>query len=257
MSMARQVLSGSLLVVLSLVQPLLLSALELQLPVGPVEGLQVVDGVYQFIGIPFALPPVGERRFMPPEPHTGWTETSVQSTNACIQTSKFFFAQMEQTTSEDCLYLNVYVPDDFQDPTKGPRPVLFYIHGGAFILGSSLTELVTPNFTQFVRESGAIVVTTNYRLGAFGFLAHPGADAVSGNAGILDQKLALQFVREHIALFGGDADRITLFGNSAGAFSICLHLELSRGLFKRAILSSPSCEFSFPSRSEGHVMAES
>jgi para-nitrobenzyl esterase len=136
--------------------------------------------------------------------------------------------------AEDCLYLNVYTPT-----TAGPHPVLFWIHGGAFYLGESDEYDATPLVNQ-----GVVVVTINYRLGALGFLAHPALTAegsgASGNYGLMDQQLALHWVQDNIEAFGGDADNVTIFGESAGGFSVQSQLVIAgaEGLFNAAIVES-------------------
>jgi para-nitrobenzyl esterase len=191
----------------------------------------------QYLGIPYANPTSGERRFMPPEPASGWSEIR-QATDfgpACPQVPDVSFAS---STSEDCLSLNVYAPTA---ALSARSPVMVFIHGGGYATGASniyggrgLSEL-----------GRVVVVTMNYRLGLLAFFAHPDLDrerpdAPSGADAIRDQQLALRWVRENIASFGGDPDNVTLFGESAGAAAVSVHLVSpgSRGLVRRFVMES-------------------
>lgn len=142
--------------------------------------------------------------------------------------------------SEDCLYLNVTTP---AKPSYRPRPVMVWVHGGGFTSGAGSDYDVR----KLATGGGAIVVTVNYRLGTFGFLGYPGL-ADSGVFGIEDQQAALRWVKRNAAAFGGDAHNMTLFGESAGGFSVCSHLAspLSAGLLDRAIIQSGPCTLSWP-----------
>jgi para-nitrobenzyl esterase len=198
------------------------------------------DGVRVFKGIPFAAPPIGERRWKPPQPVTAWS--GVKNADAfgaqCMQLpypAGSPYAGPAQTTSEDCLYLNVWTTAKPGDK----RPVMVWIHGGAWTRGSGSTA--TYNGTALAKK-GVVLVTTNYRLGVFGFLAHPeltkeSPNHASGNYAILDHIAALQWVQKNIAAFGGDPTRVTIFGESAGSWSVnVLHASpLAKGLFHRAI----------------------
>jgi para-nitrobenzyl esterase len=208
---------------------------------GKVEGLEQ-DGIEIFLGIPYAAPPVGALRWKAPQPEAAWDD---------VRDAKEFSAQSAQTAfamnamfggarpkySEDSLYLNVWTPacDDKR------RPVMVWIHGGAFIWGAGDTPWY--HGTQFAKNADVVVVTINYRLGPFGFLhlgdAFPEL-AGSGNLGILDQVAALEWVRDSISAFGGDPDRVTIFGESAGGGSVgtLLGTPSARGLFHRAIAQS-------------------
>ncbi|MDQ2902972.1 MAG: carboxylesterase/lipase family protein [Chloroflexota bacterium] len=207
---------------------------------GKVRGTQ--DGPVQvWKGIPFARPPVGALRFRPPQPPEPWsevrdaTEFSLSSPQVAMPG---IFGSEPVPASEDCLYLNIWSPA----ADGGKRPVLVWIHGGAFEGGSGSTPWYDGS--AFARHGDVVVVTINYRLGALGFLylAESGGEAYgsSGNNGILDQVAALEWVRDNIAAFGGDPARVTVFGESAGAMSIgtLLAMPAARGLFQQAILQS-------------------
>jgi para-nitrobenzyl esterase len=209
---------------------------------GKIEGFER-DGILQFRGIPYATPPVGLRRWMPPQREEAWdgvrdaTKFSAQSAQTEFQLTKVL-GQPQPPYSEDSLYLNVYTPacDD------AARPVMFWIHGGAFIWGAADTPVY--NGTRFAQHGDVVVVTINYRLGPFGYLYLPelfGDDfASSGNLGLLDQVAALEWVRDCIAAFGGDPERVTIFGESAGGASVgtLLGTPAARGLFRNAIAQS-------------------
>ncbi|MDB5999355.1 MAG: para-nitrobenzyl esterase PnbA, partial [Rhizobacter sp.] len=200
-------------------------------------GLPPID-VYK--GVPYAARPVGPLRWQAPQALAPWVgvRSALQFGPDCPQPP----SEPSRATrhAEDCLYLNVWAP---ADAACGSLPVMVWLHGGSFVGGSGSDP--RSDGASLARE-GVVVVTLNYRVGLFGFLAHPALSAestrgVSGNYGLLDQLCALRWVREHIARFGGDASRITLFGNSAGASSIALLMAspLAVGLFQRAILQSP------------------
>ncbi len=185
-------------------------------------------------GIPYAKPPVGDNRYRPPQRPDSWSgiREATQFGPSAIQP----FASGE--TSEDCLYLNVWSPG--ADSRR--RPVMVWFHGGGFTVGSGSDPVFDG--TSFASEGDVVVVTVNYRLGIMGFLyldeAGGDAYAASGNYGILDQIAALEWVRANIEAFGGDPDRITIFGESAGARSVGLLLSLpqAEGLFHQAIIQS-------------------
>ena len=209
---------------------------------GLVEG-SADAGVVVFRGIPFARPPLGPLRFRPPQPPTPWAGTRDASRPGPIAVQhpsplETVFSDERPEIGEDCLSLNVWTPA----PDDGRRPVMVWIHGGSFLTGSGSTPWYDGS--SFARRHDAVVVTINYRLGAFGFLhlADLGGEACasSGNAGLLDQVAALEWVRDNIAAFGGDPEAVTVFGESAGAMSIgcLLGLPAAAGLFRRAILQS-------------------
>lgn len=209
---------------------------------GEVQGEQL-DKVFVWKGIPYAKPPVGPLRFRAPKPPERWkglrnaTEfgpIAPQPKNEIME----FLGNSWENMNEDCLYLNVWSPK--ADEQK--RPVLVWIHGGAFITGSG--SEASYNGASFAEIGDVVVVTFNYRLGALGFLhlKELGGEtyATSGINGILDQVAALKWVKENIEAFGGDPERVTLFGESAGAMSIgtLLALPAAKGLFHQAILES-------------------
>ena len=197
-------------------------------------------GVREFLAIPYAAPPVGSLRWRAPAPATPWT-TPRDATHrgpACPQPEEGF----HRDTSEDCLTLNVWVPDG----ATAHLPVFVWIHGGAFYQGSGGDDLYDG--AALARRTRAIVVTINYRLGALGFFSQRALAREQGRAalpafGLLDQRAALQWVQRNIAAFGGDPARVTIAGESAGGWSTCAQLAMpgSRGLFARAIIQSGAC----------------
>ncbi|MFI0816030.1 carboxylesterase/lipase family protein [Streptomyces sp. NPDC021098] len=201
---------------------------------GEVRGA-AANGVRRFFGIPYAAPPVGDRRWQPPAPAARWpgVRAANQHGARCVQTA----TGSGPGTSEDCLYLDVYAP---ARRVHHPLPVLFWIHGGGFMSGSG--DLYDGSL--LARTNNVIVVTVNYRLGVFGFLDLPGLSARGGgNYGMLDQQAALRWTRRNIAAFGGDPGRVTVSGESAGGQSVCALLASppARGLFDRAIIQSGGC----------------
>ncbi|MFV8782085.1 carboxylesterase/lipase family protein [Microbulbifer sp. SA54] len=206
-------------------------------------------GVNQFLGIPYALPPVGERRWTPPQPIPPWSSpfhAHRYGMPAAQNPSPLFNIQGpngEPPHTEDCLFLNIFTP---VNPAHEKLPVMLWIHGGAFYLGSGSQSLYCGN--RLAGSGRAIVVTINYRLGALGFLRLCDISDIpaSGNEGLLDQIAALTWIHTNIASFGGDPDNITLFGESAGAMSIAalfsaeekLSAEFGRQLFHKAIVQS-------------------
>jgi len=202
---------------------------------GPVEG-RVTDGIAAFKGIPFAAPPFGANRFRPPQPPEPWTEVRTAHEYGAVPPQPPYLEPFRHLvgnpgiSGKDCLNLNVWTPD------AGARdlPVMVWIPGGAFLRGSGAAPVYDGS--RFARD-GAVCVTTNYRLGADGFLW---LDDRVPNRGLLDQLAALRWVQENISAFGGDAGNVTIFGESAGAFSIAslIAIRESSGLFRRAILQS-------------------
>ena len=219
---------------------------------GSVRG-KVRDRVNVFRGIPFAAPPVGALRFRPPAQPIPWngvldaTHAGPVAPQLPSALEKMLGAPPPRWDEAQCLTLNVTTPA--LDGAK--RPVMFWIHGGAFVNGAGSSPVYDG--TKFAQHGDVVVVTVNYRLGAFGFLHLDevfGADfAGSGNAGILDQVAALEWVRDNIEAFGGDPDHVTIFGESAGGMSVGTLLGLPRaeGLYHRAIVQSGSSSFALPS----------
>ena len=228
---------------------------------GLVRGLETPP-VDMFLGIPYAAPPVGDLRWKPPLPRSGWSGVldAKEFGSHCAQIAQVVGAS---STSEDCLFLNVYVPNAPDDrpaetrdrETKGSsdrrgRAVMVWIHGGALTAGES-DDFDASRLTSI---GGVIVVTINYRLGVFGFLAHPALTAesrnhASGNYGIQDQQFALKWVQQNIRAFGGDPGNITIFGQSAGGLSVLANMASLRaaGLFHKAIVQSGAYELVLPS----------
>lgn len=203
---------------------------------GPVSG-KLISGVRAYLGIPYAAPPVGELRWQPPQPPARWSGTRDGSAfgDRCAQPLS---PLSPESANEDCLFLNVHVPDGIG---REKLPVMVWIHGGAFLSGSAAEY----DMTKLAQKARAVVVSINYRLGAFGFLRQPElvAQNTSSNLGLQDQQAALRWVESQIGRFGGDASRVTIFGHSAGSVSVCLHMvsPQSKGLFHRAILQSGAC----------------
>jgi para-nitrobenzyl esterase len=209
---------------------------------GTLEGFDSA-GVMVFRGIPYAAPPVGELRWRPPQQTQPWrgVRAAQQLGRNCVQHRPYDdIDPFTAGVSEDCLFLNVWTNSL---GTRVPlRPVMVWIHGGGFFAGFGGEE--RHNGARLAQK-GAVVVTLNYRLGPFGFLAHPALARESphhaaGNYGLLDQIAALQWVQRNIARFGGDPSRVTIFGESAGGMSVgsLLASPLAKGLFQRAILES-------------------
>ncbi|MGI5860505.1 MAG: carboxylesterase/lipase family protein [Myxococcales bacterium] len=214
---------------------------------GPVRGMEQGDSC-AWRGLPFAKPPVGGLRWKAPQPPEPWQETrdATQWAARCMQSDSPLAGQIAADPSgrmsEDCLYLNVWRPR-----REGRYPVMVWIHGGAYAHGTANT----PTFwgDRLAPGQGVVVVTIAYRLGNLGFLALPALEAESpegmtGGYGTLDQIAALRWVRANIEAFGGDPTDVTIFGESAGGWSVCTLMAspLSRGLFERAIMQSGGCQ---------------
>lgn len=210
--------------------------------IGELRGVHRPSGGAEFLGVPYAQPPLGDLRWREPVPVKPWS--GVRDATAfgapCAQPDLGDWNRHDsETGKEDCLFLNVITP---VWPPTAPLPVMFWIHGGANVGGTASSALYKDgNLIQH----GVVLVTVNYRLGIFGFLAHPGLTAesahhASGNYGLLDQIAALQWVRENIARFGGDPKNITVFGQSAGAqdTSLLMTSPLTNDMFQRAIVES-------------------
>ena len=216
------------------------SYVQLRTADGVLEGVVSADGkVRTFKGIPYAAPPVGPLRWQPPQPVTPWTGVRKASEYGPRPMQGRIFDDMifhDAGPSEDCLYLNLWMP---ANPATDKLPVMVWIFGGGFAAGSTSEPRQDAGNLS---KKGVLVVSMNYRLGVFGFFAHPGLTKesehhASGNYGLLDQVAALQWVRQNIATFGGDPDNVTIFGESAGSESVCALMAspLARGLFHRAI----------------------
>ena len=199
-------------------------------------------GVVRFLGIPYGEPPIGQRRFAKPEakgafarPFEAFSYGAAPPQRRAMPGPIGRIAGLATTFSEDCLSLNVWTPDVF-----GKRPVLVFIHGGGFIIGAGSQY---PGDDLAIRGD-VVVVTMNYRLGLLGFNPFaeifPGDERFAANAGLLDQRLALAWVRENIAAFGGDPDQVTIAGESAGSVSVAWHLVTKRSqpFYARAIMQS-------------------
>ncbi len=231
--------------------------LEVKTDLGAVRGT-VRNGVLEFRGIPFAASPSGERRWTPPAPATPWegVRDASEFGPGCPQVARYGLT--DGSDVEDCLSINVSLPKDTKPKAK--LPVIAWIHGGAFWGGASNLYRLDA-----LTQRGVIVVSFNYRLGAFGFMPHPSFDAKDNGAyGLEDQRAALQWVQRNIAAFGGDPSNITVAGESAGAGSICEHLahpEHTEGLFQKAMLLSAGCLHDLPTVSKlqalGTTVAES
>ncbi|XP_066275175.1 cAMP-regulated D2 protein-like [Branchiostoma lanceolatum] len=230
---------------------------------GPVRGIFVEEGK-TFYGIPFAAPPTGNLRWRPPQPTKPWAPDIYNATKRspiCIQAAcgpnyPDYMGQCppapETVQGEDCLYLNVFVPNTASPKSK--KPVFIFIHGGNFFEFSAMGIMYDGRF--FANKTDCVVVAANYRLSSLGFLrAGTGKDAAMGNYGLLDQVAALQWVQDNIGDFGGDENQVTLFGQSAGAYSVLFHLvnEGSEKLFHKAIVSSPPIGLYFRSQLEAII----
>ena len=209
---------------------------------GNLKGIR--DGqVASYKGIPFAMPPVGELRWRPPQPVTPWhgVRKATAMQHDCMQMPAPSEAAPGGTTtpSEDCLYLNVWTPAGNH---RTHLPVMVWLYGGGFLNGGASPALYDG--TEFAKR-GVVIVTFNYRLGRFGFFAHPALTSEQnsgplGNYGYMDQIAALKWVRRNIAAFGGNPERITIFGESAGGSSVLTLMTspMARGLFEQAIVES-------------------
>lgn len=208
---------------------------------GKLEGI-VHDGIHTFKGIPYAAPPVGELRWMPPQPVQSWSGLrpalkygAISAQNVMPRVGPGVPSFADQPQSEDCLFLNIWTPglDDAR------RPVMYWIHGGAFIIGSGSESFFEGG--TLAKRGDIVLVSINYRLGALGFMnlneITGGKIPATGNEGLLDQIAGLEWVRDNIAAFGGDPDNITVFGFSAGGMSIgnLLAMPAARGKFHKAI----------------------
>src|SRR4051794_11727669 len=217
---------------------------------GIVEGATEPGGVRSFKGIPFAEPPVGDLRWKAPQPPRRWEGVRKADKFGPRAMQRAVFGDMNFRSdglSEDCLYLNVWTPARREDERL---PVLVYFYGGGFVAGDGSE----PRYDgESMARKGIVSVTVNYRLGAFGFLAHPeltkeAPHRASGNYGLLDQHAALVWVRENIAAFGGDPGKVTIAGESAGSISVSAQMAspLSKDLIAGAIAESGSMMGTLP-----------
>jgi para-nitrobenzyl esterase len=234
---------------------------------GDVQG-HINGATREFLGIPYAAPPVGALRWRPPAPVTPWGGVLDASSysNACPQLEAVIGTPSE---NEDCLYLNVWTPDP--GPAE-PLPVMVWIHGGANVAGSTGDFVPFPPYEAYrlysaenlSGERNVVVVSLNYRLGVFGFFGQ--ADLASedpgfpyaGNQGLLDQRAAMEWVRDNVIAFGGDPNNVTIFGESAGSFDVCAHMvsPMSAGLFHRAISESGGCTAGIATAAENAAQSE-
>jgi para-nitrobenzyl esterase len=224
---------------------------------GKVEGAFTADQqVRAFKGIPYAAPPVGDLRWQPPQPAAKWkgVRETTEFGSHCIQSSGYTdMVFHDPGASEDCLTLNVWTPAKAK---KGSLPVMVWIYGGGYTSGGT-SEARQDG--QYLAHRGVVIVSMNYRLGIFGFFAHPELTAesphhASGDYGLLDQTAAIEWVKRNIAAFGGNPSNVTIFGESAGSFSVSVQMAspLSKGLISKAIGESGGAFFSgaltFPMR---------
>lgn len=207
-------------------------------PAGPVRGI-VQNGAREFLGIPYATPPVGNLRWRAPQPYGRWN-TVLEATHLGSSCPQFIPGDNKLSGAEDCLVLNIYTPN----PPQQDLPVMIWIHGGGFILGSG----ADVDGSGLAKKHNLIVVAINYRLGALGFLVNTSLAVedpahISGNYGLLDQQAALKWVKRNIKAFGGDPHKVTIAGESAGGISVCDQLAspLAAGLFRAAIVESGPC----------------
>jgi para-nitrobenzyl esterase len=209
---------------------------------GIVLGITETSGIRSFKGIPFAKPPVGDLRWKAPQPVAGWDGVLKADRFGPQAMQQYLYSDMifrSNGKSEDCLYLNVWTP---ATTLKEKLPVLVYFYGGGFRTGDGSEGRYDG---ESMAKKGIVAITVNYRLGVFGFMAHPeltkeSADHASGNYGLMDQHAALLWVKKNIAAFGGDPDRVTIAGESAGSMSVSAQMAspLSKGLFRAAIAES-------------------
>ena len=213
---------------------------QVQIANGMLEGTAAkTPGVRAYLGIPYAAPPVGDLRWKAPQPAANWT--GVQKADHfgqhCVQANVFGNMVFEDAgMGEDCLNLNVWTP---AKSAHEKLPVMVWIYGGGFQAGATSEPRQNG---EVLAAKGVVVVSMNYRLGIFGFYSHPeltkeSGHNASGNYGLMDQLEALRWVNKNIAAFGGDPGKVTIFGESAGSFSVCAQMAtpLAHGLFERAI----------------------
>lgn len=228
------------------------AAQQVSIDSGVVMGA-TADGIASFKGIPYAAPPVGAGRWSAPAPVAPWSAPRDATTYGpdCMQNPLPGVQAGTRPMSEDCLTLNVWTPK----PAKGAKlPVMLWIHGGGFVGGSG--TLPESDGTALARRD-VIIVSINYRLGRFGFFAHP-ALGKDGNWGLMDQIAALKWVRRNIASFGGDPAKVTIFGESAGGESVSrlTASPAAKGLFARAIVASGGGRDSWPTLAEAQAKGQ-
>jgi para-nitrobenzyl esterase len=222
-----------------------MEGLRIQLDDGEVQG-DMAGQARRFLAIPYAKPPLGALRWKAPVPNEPWS--SVRHETSFVKSCPQLADQgAPASDNEDCLYLNVWSPN----PAPKRAPVMVWIHGGGNFSGGAgipipTTDKLWYDGQYFAAKQGIVLVSIQYRLGPFGFFAHPGLaeeGSPAGNQGLLDQRLALSWVKKNIAKFGGDPGNVTIFGESAGAADVCYHVVSpgSRGLFHRAISQSGGC----------------
>jgi para-nitrobenzyl esterase len=226
-------------VALGLSMPLHADSLTVKTVQGKVQGKTINDGkVRAFLGMPYAVPPVGGLRWKAPESAAKWkgTRDATHYGSHCLQTPAFDQSFTDAGQSEDCLYMNVYTPADAKGKSK--LPVMFWIHGGGFSSGAGSEQ---RHNGDTLPTKGVVLVTINYRLGVFGFLATPEmareANGAAGNYGLLDTLAAMRWVQANIKQFGGDPNNVTIFGESAGSMAVSLLMAspMAHGLFAKAI----------------------
>ncbi|CAM9305985.1 unnamed protein product [Chrysoparadoxa australica] len=251
-------LAGSIFAPLSIVQALdsiaslFTGRVTVQTENGPVEGSATTKG-HAFLGIPYGKPPVGERRFRPPEPADPWDKklSALEFGPECAQSSeRSLDAPAKQ--SEDCLYLNIWTPPGASKQSY--YPVMLWIYGGGFQQGATSH----PEYHGArLAERGVVVITVNYRLGALGFLVSVDDD-IWGNFGLQDQRLAMEWVNRNIESFGGDPSAVTLWGESAGAMSVVQHLMMDGAgtLFQSVIMQSNPFGYRYRSISVANFLGQ-
>jgi len=222
---------------------------------GSIRGI-VKDGVIEFKGIPYAEPPIGKLRWEIPQESLAWESVldATEYKSACPQVERYGIP--ESSENEDCLYINVTTPYSSEEDLRQKRAVIVWLHGGAFVGGSSALYPL-----DYMAKSGdVVVVSMNYRLGVFGFTAHPSFNEdYNGGYGLEDQRAALRWVQKNIASFGGDPSNVTIAGESAGGASVCMHLlapKETSGLYHRAIIQSAGCVTPLPSLEDGMKIGE-
>ena len=209
---------------------------------GKLKGLVLPSGVSVFKGVPYAAAPVGDLRWRAPLPPPQWSgvKPAVEFGPRPVQKSNLMYEFRSKKSSEDCLYLNIWAP---AHDNQGLKPVYVFIHGGSFVRGDGSQPAYDG---ESMAKMGIVYVSINYRLGVFGFMAHPELSKESGhgsgNYGLLDQLAALKWIQENISAFGGDPRSVTIGGESVGAQSVSAHLAspMSNELFLRAIAESGS-----------------